>query len=159
MCGNQVAPYGAFDNEGEEARLQVLSFEITETLKRSCRSCHAQQNDCDKFCRHCGINYDLADSTTKEITADVTERGLNDARRSNYETRPLSNPYCDFSLYTSPVIRLMTMDLDQLAGSLRDSPWAMRLIATLIAIPIWMMIILLSPLNAYLAVRAMGRQA
>jgi len=88
--------------------------------------------------------------------------GLNENSTSEiacYDTHPLSGSRGEQPPYTNPLIRAVTNELDQLPGSIRNNAWAMRLISTIIAVPIWIMIVLLSPVNAYVAVRAIARQA
>jgi len=123
-----------------------------------CVRCSARQIDTDKFCRHCGISRSLADTVTSGLVGRETEREL--ARRGvKFDTQPLSGSTHDFTTYTNPIIKVVTEELDQLPGSVRNSPWAMRMISTLIAIPIWIVFVLLSPINAYVAVRSIARQS
>ena len=124
-----------------------------------CARCSAPQRETDRFCRYCGISRSLADTMTSEIGGTVTDRELASASRPKYDTQPLSGPTHEISSYTNPIIRVVTEELDQLPGSVRNSPWAMRVISTLIAIPIWLIIVVLSPINAYVAVRSIARQA
>ena len=107
--------------------------EIAFTL---CDSCYRRQLETDKYCRHCGIS----------------------RHRPGYNTRPLSGPTHDITSFTNPIIKVVTAELDQLPVSVRNNPWAMRLISTVIAIPIWIIIVMLSPINAYVAIRAIARQ-
>lgn len=123
-----------------------------------CGRCSARQLDTDKFCRHCGISRSLANTVTAEIGGKDTDRELV-WLGPKYDTQPLSGPTNDFTTYTNPIIKAVTDELDQLPGSVRNSPWAMRMISTLIAIPIWIIFVVLSPINAYVAVRSIARHA
>lgn len=48
---------------------------------------------------------------------------------------------------------------DGTLSSLRANRRAMRLVSMLIAVPLWLMIVLLSPLDAYAAAKAIAKQA
>ena len=136
----------------------MLSAESTENIALSfCNSCLAPQLECDRFCRKCGISRSGSIDIATSMTAGLNENSTGEI--AGYETRPLSGSRGEQPPYTNPLIRAVTNELDQLPGSIRNNAWAMRLISTIIAVPIWIMIVLLSPVNAYIAVRAIARHA
>lgn len=115
-----------------------------------CRACGAGRRERDKYCRQCGASQRLK-------IAPLT----GDTNRSACETRPLpcAKHYDSFS---GALVKLVAESVSARASSLPSSPganrWTMRLASPLVAVPLWLMIVLLSPLDAYIAARAIARR-
>ncbi len=125
--------------------------ENTETSDlMGCHACGAQQRDRDRFCRRCGVSQ-------RPNIASVT--GGRDWFAC--ETRPLpgTQHYDSFSgVLVNLVAEGVFAQASALSSSLVGNRWTMRLVSALVAVPFWFMIVLLSPLDAYVAVRAIARR-
>ncbi|MBX3278385.1 MAG: hypothetical protein KF868_10325 [Acidobacteria bacterium] len=131
----------------------------TETIGiRQCPVCAAEQLDHDNFCRRCGVDQgssiDLATRVTGSITGGVTGNAV----ISGWETRPLSGSGTLGRAYSKPLIRIVTHELSERTSSIRANRWAIRLVSALVAVPLWIMIVLLSPLDAYVAAKDLAKQ-
>jgi hypothetical protein len=116
-----------------------------------CHACGAEQRGPDKFCRRCGASQRLA------ITSSIGA-----ANWSVPDTRPLrsTNPYDSFSgALVKVVTEVVSVRASSLSSSLPGNRWVIRLAGALIAVPLWLMLVLLSPLDAYVAARAIARRS
>ena len=122
---------------------------------RPCCACGTGLLESNKFCRNCGVRQ----------SAQVAEFASSDALISGFETatdallssaaangtadayHPVSGP-----LVRAVVASVSSRDTGPLYGRLLKSS-----ILALISIPIWIMIVLLSPIDAYLAARTFSR--
>jgi hypothetical protein len=115
----------------------------TETVAiKACCACGTGLMESNKFCRNCGMRQSAhlagfapsnALSTGAERTADAYH--------------PVSGP-----LVKAVVASVSSRDTAPLHGRLLKSS-----ILALISIPIWIMIVLLSPIDAYVAARTFSR--
>lgn len=122
----------------------------TAGLKR-CFACGAEQRARDKFCRQCGI-FQQAEIASPRIHSDwlACETGR----------LPVAIRYDSFS---GALVSLVTVSVSAQASALSPSVfgnrWASRLASALVAVPLWLMIVLLSPLDAYVAARTIAKRA
>jgi hypothetical protein len=107
-----------------------------------CNACGAEARDRDRFCRRCGANLTAGPrrSTLPYVTSPLTQTAINH-RVSGTLLASVSNGV-SANLAAYPISHL-----------------ARRVMAALISIPIWMIIILLSPLDAYFTAQAIARQS
>jgi len=118
-----------------------------ETVALSqCRTCEAELRVHDKFCRRCGVRQ------TRSLSASTGEM-----YPSWCETRALASDADAYTTYSSQLIRVVTESLSARGSTQGSGLGQRRLIFTLIAIPLWMLIVMLSPLDAYAAARAAAR--
>src|SRR5262249_88101 len=117
---------------------------------KQCHVCAAEQLDRDNFCRRCGVsqNSRVDPSTTVAggITGSVTSNVTEIANSSGCGTRPLSRSATLRRSYSGPVLGIVTQDLSERTSSIRANRWAMRMVIAMFAAPLWMVIVLLSPL-------------
>jgi hypothetical protein len=117
----------------------------------TCQQCGSGALAHDQFCRRCGTRHATSFSESQTALLAPT-RALED-------TAPLlTAPLPVYHAVSAPLVRVLT-------GSLATQPlgrtpcrWAKALRAALISLPVWLMIVLLSPLDAYAAVRATVEQ-
>ena len=107
---------------------------VTEDL-RLCGTCQYEARLRDKFCRRCGDKLD--GSRTGDEVGSPTPQPVQ-------------------SVSGSLVAAVVTGGANN-TGQIH-SLLARRMISALISIPIWLIIILLSPLEAYMSVRSIARQ-
>lgn len=113
---------------------------------RRCQACDREQRTRDKFCRQCGIRQH-ADTTSAANNADwsVCKTG----------PLPVATRYDSFS---GALVSLVAGSVSARASALSANRWSKRLASALVAIPLWFMILMLSPLDAYVAARAITKR-
>lgn len=118
--------------------------ELTETIgfRRCCR-CTAELRDRDKFCRHCGVRQSHCYATSTDL-----------AHLAHNETQSLQRCSENYTTYSGQLIRIVAESMSARTSAQNAHGWLKRLICTLITIPIWMLIVMLSPLDAYAAAKA-----
>ncbi|MCI0389535.1 MAG: hypothetical protein MOB07_12330 [Acidobacteria bacterium] len=139
----------------------------TETLDRQnqidtvdlklCHACASEVRPRDRYCRHCGASQNL---TVSSATAPLTEPGL-DASGVSFVTAPLAKTSAENDVIhrvSGSLVRAITAGLSSSASAQLNSRYARRAMLALISIPIWLMIVLLSPLDAYATARTVIRQ-
>lgn len=125
---------------------------------KSCVACASGLLDHDRFCRWCGVQQpgkapsrdDVAFALLEPAdykTATLTS-GLTTGARAEIYHR-LSGPLVEAVLTGALAGRAIETERRALK----------RMILALISIPVWLIIVLLSPLDAYAAVRNLARQA
>ena len=141
---------------GEAETVELPDQGETIDLKL-CRVCASEVRPRDYYCRRCGASQSLSLSS---VTAPLTEPGLG-ASGASYATAPLTAPVAENDAYHSlsgSLVRAITAGLSSSASARLDSRYARRAMLALISIPIWLIIILLSPLDAYATARTVVRQ-
>jgi hypothetical protein len=113
-----------------------------------CPDCRYESQEHDRFRRHCGI--ELAARTWMLAEAERATAELNAAA---YATAPLA-PMPERRPVSAPLVKLVTAELPALDGT----GWARRFTLVLISLPIWLMMILLSPFDAYAATKAIAQR-
>src|SRR5262249_19339438 len=137
----------------------MFAPETAETTGlRHCQVCGAAQTARDKFCRRCGVSQSRRVEPINCITGSVTGDVVGRAVRPGCETRPLSGSGALRRSYSGRLVGIVTQELSEQTSSLRANHWAMLLISILVAAPLWLMIVLLSPLDAYVAAKALAKQ-
>ena len=128
----------------------MFTPEMIETIRfTQCHNCGSQLLESDKFCRHCGVSQRLRNDWSTVVAGRTG--------RSEYETKPLpggNNPSGSFS---GKLVNYVTQSVSEETSSLRANRWTMRLVGALVIVPLWLMIALLSPLDAYVAAKAIAK--
>jgi predicted amidophosphoribosyltransferase len=106
---------------------------VTKDL-RPCEACQYEARAQDKFCRRCGSKL------------DGSRKGDEVGSR---EPQPMQN-------VSSALVAAVGAGVTTEAGKIHGQ-MARRMISALISIPIWLIIILLSPLEAYRSARSVAR--
>lgn len=124
---------------------------------KQCGACGSGLLEPDRFCRRCGVQQPNQQpnqqpdqdtlAASRELVSYKTSALLTGARVETYRR------------VSAPLVNLVVSGA--LAGHSIDneSPVLKRVILALISIPVWLIIVLLSPLDAYAAVRNLARQA
>lgn len=119
----------------------------TVALKQ-CHSCGAELIERDKFCRRCGISQRLCCDSSNELR-----------HQSEYATKRFSEDGGMHQSFSGPLVQAITTGLARRTTALQANRWMMRLVGALVAVPLWLMIVLLSPLEALAAARAIAERA
>jgi ribosomal protein L40E len=128
----------------------ITAPENTETVDLiECRTCGAEQHGHDKFCRRCGASQRRVIASAAGVTSDPGWIAG--------ETRPLPGTK-HYDSVSGALVNLVTEGVSTRASSLFVNRWTMLLASTLVAIPLWLMIVMLSPLDAYVAARTIARR-
>jgi|SoiMethySBSTD1v2_1073268.scaffolds.fasta_scaffold02169_7 predicted amidophosphoribosyltransferase len=112
---------------------------------RLCGACKAEPREYDIFCRRCGARLDASGAT----------QSAGAASSSSYATSSLSQ-----SIYhraSGRLVAAVVTDISHHIAPLHNR-LSQRLISTLLSIPIWLIIMLLSPLDAYAMAKAISKQ-
>jgi len=149
-----------FSHPGTSIRvidMDRMEQEARTVAVKACPECAAGLLDRDKFCRWCGalqphtdsgeVNYRATPAGSSEMMAVPVTSALATNIRSDVYRR-ISGP-----LVSALVTGALPSTLPE-----NHSPLIQRITLALISIPIWLMIVLLSPLDAYAAVKNLARQ-
>ena len=126
----------------------MITQRITETADiKQCPSCSAGALATDIYCRKCGVR-----QTTRSITA---------ASASSEDERKTINLHESAEIhkaFSGPLVNVLTQAMAAKATALPSKRFGVRVVQAIITIPIWLLIILLSPMDAYLAARTVSSQ-
>jgi hypothetical protein len=139
------------------AMMNVLQQQAKTVAVKKCSACDSGLLESDRFCRWCGahqIELAVTDFASQSSTVALSEA-------STYTTTMLANEAraWGYRRISAPLVNAVVSSA--LAGHAIESgsPVLARVIVALISIPVWLIIVLLSPLDAYAAVRNLARQA
>ncbi len=121
-----------------------MLMQSTEILAdKHCHACATGLLGRDRFCRHCGV---------RQMDVNTAETNL--ACVSECVTKPLGEQTEELHSYSGQMIRMVTQGLSPRTATQNPGRGLRWLVCTLITFPIWMLIVLLSPLDAYTAAKA-----
>jgi hypothetical protein len=135
--------------------MDELQQEKTVALK-ACGACSSGLLEHDRFCRRCGARQ-----------PDPERLELNQAPTG---ARPCGAQSCAtvaiaavaradvYRRISGPLVNAVVTGALSVPATENQSPFVKRVILALISIPIWLIIVLLSPLDAYAAVKNLARQ-
>lgn len=126
---------------------------VTVAVK-ACVSCNGGLLEFDNFCRWCGTRqFDLMAGNQPNCAPST---GLSTNGRSPYTTSALDQPSALLKPVSGPLVSAVIASVS--SGSPDEqSRFVKRAILALISIPIWLIIVLLSPLDAYAAAKNLVR--
>lgn len=116
---------------------------------KQCHRCRAELLERGRFCRQCGVSQRPCAAPLMVMT--------DGADRSEFVTRQLPGSAPRSGSFSGVLVNLVTESVSEGTSSLRASRWTMRLVGALVIVPLWLMIALLSPLDAYLAAKAVTK--
>ena len=126
----------------------IINIQTNETIAiKQCPTCAGELLARDRFCRHCGVNQNDS-CVTAALTSDLT----------GYETKPLIENKATYQSLSGTLINIVAQGLSAKSLSYCASRGLRRLIAVIATIPIWLLIVLLAPVEAYSAARTITRQ-
>lgn len=122
----------------------MISRHLMEATEiKQCHSCANELPASDNFCRRCGI-LQRANSLPPFNNTGWAER----------ETRVLWGEEDANQMLSGPLVNALTRGIAEKTAPVHLNPFGARLVVAIVAVPIWLLIILLSPLDAYTAARA-----
>lgn len=126
----------------------------TTAAIKPCRACGAGLLDQSNFCRLCGAAQSYCSEGDSRTTISIgNERGP----LQNYATTRIS----DQKLYhpvSGPLVSAVASGVPANAPRSASLNISKRMLLALMAVPIWVMIILLSPLDAYASAKIIGNR-
>ena len=123
----------------------MITQRLTETADiKQCHNCAAGALATDSYCRRCGVR-----QTTRSVTA---------ASQDELKTKDLRESAEIHKAFSSPLVNILTQAVAVKANALPSKGFGVRVVQAIITIPIWLLIILLSPMDAYLAARTVSSQ-
>jgi hypothetical protein len=125
------------------------SDDTTTVSIKLCRSCGAGLLDESRFCRSCGVA--TSDLSPLEPRTNVRAESL------QYTTNPLSRKEL-YHPVSGPLVSAVVAGVPASAQHSPSGPLSKRILLALMALPIWVMIILLSPLDAYQSAKIIGNR-
>ncbi len=129
----------------------MFALEMMETVGlMQCHTCGAELRERDKFCRRCGVDQRLGVTPSTVVAS----RG----GQSEYETRLLPGGANRGGSFSGTLVNLVTQSVSAGTSRYGANRWTMWLVAALVAAPLWLMIALLSPLDAYVAAKTIAKQ-
>jgi hypothetical protein len=126
----------------------MTSWDDAKTVAiRRCATCNRESTATDNFCRWCGANHG-DDSAFAAGNADSIDRKTTLIKNDERPDKPVS----------SPMVGALTRIIEVKTGSLKLSRFGALALSALIVVPIWLLIVLLSPIDAYVSARAASSQ-
>lgn len=124
--------------------------QIDTVAVKLCAACGGGLLESDKFCRWCGVcqQSNITAPGNNISTALYTTSSLEQLRLKNGFYRPVSGP-----LVSAMVAGVST-------GHARPfySRFTRRAVFALVSIPVWLLIVLMSPIDAYAAAREISKE-
>ena len=141
----------------------MLDAQETRTVAvKACPSCSGGLLEYDKFCRWCGahqLDFATGEKLTNSAAMNLSSMNLSSKGLSAYRTSALDQSGASPSLYrrvSGPLVSAVVAGV--VSGSTQEqNQFVKRAILALISIPIWLIIVLLSPLDAYVAAKNLLR--
>lgn len=133
--------------------------QIDTVAVKLCASCCGGLLESDKFCRWCGASQQSKASELKEKRI-VTSPGNNNST-SLYTTSSLEQAKLKSGFYrrvSGPLVSAMVAGVS--TGHARPfySRFSRRAVFALVSIPVWLLIVLMSPIDAYAAAREISKE-
>jgi hypothetical protein len=121
----------------------ISSCETEKVVIKQCHTCQRRLSVPDTFCRWCGVH---------QGECPVAQASAEDWRRR--KTKVLRNEEEIAQSLSSLPLNTLAQNVAVKTGSLRLNRFGVLVIGVLIAIPMWLLIILLSPFDAYTSAKA-----
>lgn len=139
---------------------------LTETVAyQGCGTCGHTLLEGDRFCRRCGTNQSLlVNSPTRGLQPELIAEFDHQNPKSSaiYETSSLPQNSVEQNTYhpvSGSLVNALVAGMTATPSSQLCSPLIRKAIFALSMIPIWLIIIFLSPLDAYLAAQSAATRA
>jgi predicted amidophosphoribosyltransferase len=147
---NTATIIGSFEQDAANGQIGATraGWEIEQCVTADlnlCLSCAHELRTGDKFCRRCGARQDY-------ITDPVNSAEL----ATRYKTAPLPQLGA-YRRVSGPLVAQLAADISARAAQVNNC-LLRHLVLAIIVLPLWLLIILLSPLDAYATAKAIAGQ-
>ena len=126
----------------------------TEAISH-CISCSAGLCVESRFCRYCGAAQGRSSTTAQGSTVPIANP-WNDTREQYVTTRMTTQKR--YHPVSGSLVKAVIAGVPAKTPRSRLTSWPKRILPALMAIPIWVMIILLSPIDAYTSAKIIGNR-
>ena len=129
------------------------AVQFKKVIASLCTVCGADLFADNQFCRQCGAPQ-LEAAWTDEFSSQATVTFATSNEMGDpfaYQTTRLGNDF--YQAVSRPLIQSATAQLTAPKTEYFRTSWSKSLLLALLVVPIWLMIVLLSPLDAYLAAK------
>lgn len=131
---------------------------FTASIKH-CQLCQIVIRETDKFCRHCGVKQDAIVVREAASTAGfVVREDLSDSYATNTLTITAPEEVVLPRPVSGPLLEAVIKGLSASASAIGYSKFTKQFVLILMSIPVWLMIVFLSPLDAWLATKSITKQ-
>ncbi len=139
--------------------MDELLQEARTVAVKACASCASGLLERDKFCRWCGARQPGQESLGLN-PVQGTPAGAGASSSALLATVAIAGrARADvYRRVSGPLVNAVVTGALSVPSTEDQSPFVKRVILALISIPIWLIIVLLSPLDAYAAVKNLARQ-
>jgi hypothetical protein len=139
--------------------MDALQQQARTVAIKACVACASGLLERDNFCRRCGTrqpHYEsLALNRVVQIPTESLECGAQFCETMKVANKGRGEVYRRIS---GPFVDAVVTGALSTPATENQNPFVKRAILALITIPIWLIIVLLSPLDAYAAVKNLARQ-
>jgi len=124
---------------------------------RLCYACEAELRESDRFCRRCGVRQSghIAPEITKDDLSDSLTVFAAGLQTPSHATSSLSQEILHRPV-SGPLAKAVAAGASSGPLAFFYSPLAQKMIMALITFPIWLIIVLLSPLDAYATAKSVS---
>lgn len=127
----------------------MISLSQAQTVDiKQCRICSGHLLSPDSFCRWCGV----CQNEEQAVIANVVATQKVSLNRQG--TKALRNHEDVHQSISKLLLKTMAENVEMKTGSLQLNRFGVFVIASVIAIPMWLLIVLMSPLDAYALAKA-----
>jgi hypothetical protein len=138
--------------------MNELQQDARTVAVKACTECDAGLLDRDKFCRWCGARQPIPERAGPNGVAPMLIAEAASGLTSG-ATVALAGARTDvYRRVSGPLVNAVVTGALSAPTTEHQSAFIQRVILALISIPIWLIIVLLSPLDAYAAVKNLARQ-
>lgn len=116
-----------------------------------CSACRAGMTEDSKFCRWCGARLTVDPDQTERLSFGAP------ASPGAYRTTPLA-PLNLYHPVSGPLVKAVIAGVPTRTSLSTTGGLTKRMLPALMAVPIWVMIILLSPIDAYASAKIIGQR-
>ena len=116
-----------------------------------CSACGLGMTEDSKFCRRCGACLTVDSDQTERLSFDTL------VSPGAYRTTPLA-PLNLYHPVSGPLVKAVIAGVATRASHSTAGGLTKRMLPALMAVPIWVMIILLSPIDAYASAKIIGQR-
>jgi hypothetical protein len=136
----------------------AVEAQLAETVTvKACNACRGGLLERDKFCRWCGSpqthSLDCQEQRSSLSLSPYTTSALNQVALN--QAALASRPYGRVS---GPLVRALVESVSSGRSTEPAGRVVRSIVQALVSIPIWLMIVLLSPIDAYVAAKSISRQ-
>jgi len=125
----------------------------TTTLSiKACRACGIGIVEHSNFCRVCGASQEVAIADATLFPPERISESAGQFTTTRLSKRPQYHPV------SGPLVSAVVSGIPANLGQSTGTAVSRKILLTLMAIPIWVMIILLSPLDAYASAKIIGNR-